>query len=136
MTFYDDVKNFHKEFHNPPEYPKVLSPFVWSHRVRLITEEFFETSRAYSTRNFDEFADGLVDLTWVVLGTAVESGLPYNLLWNEVRKANMAKFSEGIQTDHHGKILKPTGWKPPNIAGILSEFTKPETWVEWGSDHR
>ena len=138
MTFYDDVREFHKLFDDVPQDPFPKSDTVrlrewrirsgrnanwpltdrhWSQRVRLISEEFAELCKAHAFRNLPEFADGLVDLTWVVLGTAVVARLPFNELWEEVKRANMAK--EGGKLDASGKLLKPPGWKPPDIESVL-----------------
>ena len=126
MTFYDDVREFHKLFDDVSQdpFPKSdtvrLDPLTdrqWAQRVRLISEEFAELCKAHAFRNLPEFADGLVYLTWVVLGTAVVAGLPFNELWEEVKRANMAKA--GGKLDASGKLLKPPGWKPPDIESVL-----------------
>ena len=116
-NYYEDVRKFHLLFHNPPTTPMPLSPEKWEHRIRLILEELSETSTAQALNDFVGFADGLVDLTWVVLGTAIEAGLPFNEIWAEVRRANMAK--RGGTLDTSGKLLKPPGWTPPDIEEIL-----------------
>ena len=117
MTFYDDVREFHRLWHRPQTTPALLDDQEWSYRVRLISEEFAELCRAHPLRDLPEFADGLVDLTWVVLGTAVVAGLPFNELWEEVKRANMAKADGKL--DGSGKLMKPPGWKPPDIESIL-----------------
>jgi len=117
MTFYDDVRAFHRMWHEPPARP--LLPHDWPNRVRLITEEFAELSKAYALKDIYGFADGVIDLEWVVIGTGVVAGLPYNKLWDEVTRANMDK--RGGVVDSSGKLLKPPGWKPPNIKSIIDE---------------
>ena len=107
MTFYDDVFRFHQLWHFPQTKPALLDDREWSHRVRLMSEEYAELCRAHPLRNLPDFADGLVDLTWVVLGTAVVAGLPFNELWEEVKRANMAKEDGTI--DGSGKLMKPIG---------------------------
>lgn len=119
MTFYDNVRDFYHMWHTTPDKPTVLSGDVWARRVRLITEEFAELSKAHAFGDMMGFADGVADLTWVVLGTGVESGLPFNEIWNEVRRANMDK--RGGVIDATGKILKPAGWKGPDIESIIRE---------------
>ena len=119
-SFFDDVVEFHRLFRTPPSRPIYhLDGETYSRRMRLITEELAELARAHSFHDVTGFADGLVDLTWVVLGTAVESGFPFNELWEEVRIANMAKVP--INLDATGKLIKPPGWKPPDIRRILLE---------------
>jgi len=118
-NYFEDVKEFHRIFHVPPDSPIFLDAKKWSQRVRLINEEWSELTTAYAFGDEEKFADGLVDLTWVVLGTAVEAGLPFDSLWKEVRRANMEK--KGGKVDASGKLMKPDGWKPPEIARILKE---------------
>ncbi len=120
-TLYDDVFDFHRKWHEPPLTPRIVDGDVWATRVRLITEEFAETAKAHAFKDIAAFADGLVDLTWVVMGTSVMAGLPYNKIWNEVTRANMDKFRDGAHLDVTGKILKPKGWIPPDVTGIILE---------------
>jgi predicted HAD superfamily Cof-like phosphohydrolase len=116
-SFYQDVLEFHRMWHNPPMTPRLLDPRDWALRVRLINEEWAETSTAYAFGDLEKFADGLVDMGWVVFGTAVVAGLPFDALWAEVRRANMAKRGGGI--DASGKIMKPPGWQAPDVRRIL-----------------
>lgn len=50
----------------------------------------------------------------------IRMGLPWQDLWDEVQRANMAK--ERGPTDKRGHSLdvrKPLGWEPPDIEGVL-----------------
>jgi predicted HAD superfamily Cof-like phosphohydrolase len=118
-SFFDDVWRFHVRTRLVVrDRPGVLPPEDWQRRVRLILEEFAELARAQAKGDVVEFADGLADLAWVVLGTAVEAGIPLNEVWAEVRRSNMAKV--GGRLDESGKLLKPAGWSPPDVAGVLA----------------
>jgi predicted HAD superfamily Cof-like phosphohydrolase len=64
-------------------------------------------------------ADGIIDSIYVLSGSAVSFGLPWAKVWNEVQRSNMAKVAGGIKRRGDGKILKPAGWTPPNIAKAL-----------------
>ena len=119
MTDYGDVYAFHRLWHEPNRWPKLPDGTEWSHRVRLITEEFAELSKAHAVGDLVAFADGIVDMAWVVLGTGVVTGLPYDALWYEVKRANMAKA--GSKLDASGKFTKPPGWVPPDIGRVLFE---------------
>jgi predicted HAD superfamily Cof-like phosphohydrolase len=90
---------------------------AFARRIRLITEELAELAEAHVDGDLAAFTDALCDLVWVVLGTAVEAGVPFNEAWAEVRRANMAKV--GGKLDASGKLQKPAGWTPPDIAGVL-----------------
>ncbi len=119
VSNYEDVKNFHRVFRPPGDTPRIIRPVEWSRRIRLILEETSETATAYAMGDLEGFADGLIDLTWVVMGTAVEAGLPWERLWNEVRRANMDKFKNGVNLDSNGKVIKPKGWRGPDIARAI-----------------
>lgn len=116
--------------------PAILTGEAWARRVRLILEELAEVAEAHAARDMPEFADGLVDLVWVVLGTAVEAGVPFDACWAEVRRANMDKA--GGKLDASGKLLKPPGWRAPDIAAVLQAARPPvgpsmSEEAEWGA---
>ncbi len=64
-------------------------------------------------------ADALVDLVYVALGTAVMLGLPWNELWDDVQRANMAKVRKETHRGHKVDVGKPEGWVPPMTLAIL-----------------
>lgn len=45
------------------------------------------------------------------------SGIDLRPVWSEVHAANMRKTTGPVRED--GKRLKPEGWQPPDIAGVL-----------------
>ena len=86
-------------------------------RAELIREEANEAIEAIEAGHLVEALDGLVDTIVVCLGTAVEMGLDLDPFWQEVHASNMAKV--GGPTREDGKKLKPEGWVPPDIFGML-----------------
>lgn len=117
-SMYQDVRAFQREMGLVlRDRPGTLSAEDWQRRVRLIHEELAELSTAQAARDLPEFADALADLVWVVLGTAAEAGIPFDAVWREVRRSNMAK--KGGTLDASGKFLKPAGWSPPDIKAVL-----------------
>jgi len=47
-------------------------------------------------------------------------GFPMDDVWREVQRSNMAKVVNGkVNKRADGKIIKPPGWTPPDIRGIL-----------------
>lgn len=64
-------------------------------------------------------ADALVDLVYVALGTAVMLGLPWDWLWNDVQRANMAKVRGVTHRGHAVDVTKPPGWQGPQTQRIL-----------------
>lgn len=65
-----------------------------------------------------DIADGAVDSIVVIIGTLISLGISFDEIWREVHKTNMAKINGPVRED--GKRLKPEGWVPPDIKGILS----------------
>ena len=91
-------------------------------RADLILEEAVETLNAIADRNIASIADGLADLIYVCVGTALEYGIPLDRVWDEVQRSNMSKVDSAtgkVRKRADGKVLKPEGWTPPDIAGVL-----------------
>ena len=70
-------------------------------------------------------AYALADLVYVALGTAHYLGIPFNAVWIEVQRSNLAKELRRLgDTDHkRGSvevIRKPPDWKPPAIAELIA----------------
>ncbi len=141
------VTEFHRAFNLPiggldfmPDNDRVRL------RARLIAEEFCEMLDAMfnldgketqvnaigvlladiiqdSTVRVDmpEFADALADLDYVIEGSRIEFGIDGAPVAAAVHAANMAKLGPDgrpiVRAD--GKVTKPEGWTPPDIAGEL-----------------
>lgn len=67
--------------------------------------------------NIVERADALADELYVVFGSAVSEGVDLQPVFDIVHATNLAKVGGGETT--YGKILKPPGWTPPDIAAEL-----------------
>lgn len=94
-------------------------------RSRLMLEELGEVLVAMGEGNMEEVADGLVDLEYVTVGAAITLGIPHEKCWEEVQRANLAKYPDGhVLRDAQGKVQKPPGWTPPDIKGVLARFSK------------
>lgn len=86
-------------------------------RAELIREEAKETVAAIEAGDLIQAIDGLCDLLAVTYGAAVTFGVNLAPFWAEVHRTNMAKAGGPVRAD--GKILKPAGWTPPDIEGVL-----------------
>lgn len=64
-----------------------------------------------------EVVDGLCDVIYVALGTAEACGVDLEPHFAAVHASNLSKIGSG--RDINGKIVKPEGWTPPDICGIL-----------------
>lgn len=101
-------------------------------RIRLITEEVVkELLPALEDNNMGKIADGIADGIYVLIGCALEYGIPLGRIWDAVQEANMAKVdaetgkvihSDGTDGFPKGKVLKPFGWTEPPIDLILANY--------------
>jgi len=119
----DDVAAFHRACDVPaldkPQIPPLARVQL---RAALIKEEAKETIEAMRLDDLPAIADGLADLIYVTVGTALEYGIPLDCVWDAVQQANMAKVDPTtgkVRKREDGKVLKPDGWTPPDIAAVL-----------------
>lgn len=80
-------------------------------------------SAEYITHGPDvvELSDGIADSTYVHLGTASTFGIDIEPIWREVHRTNMAKGVAPVDDVVNLKTIKPPGWKPPDVAGLLRQ---------------
>lgn len=116
-----DVAKFEAVNGNPvsDRTPEIPDPETVYLRNDLHTEEFDELCEAMAAGDMTEIADGIGDLIWVLLGTAVRFGIDMTPVWEAIRQTNMAKFGPGARRRADGKLLKPADWIAPDIEGIL-----------------
>lgn len=98
-----------------------LTPERLTLRRRLIEEEVAELLEALDGKPPEAVAKEASDVLVVVLGTMSEMGIPFDAVWRAVHESNMAKRSPNgeITRRADGKVLKPPGWAPPDIAAVL-----------------
>lgn len=116
---FKDVMAFYEKFNIPHHTtPTLLDPETLVFRMRRLREELTEFHNAYRTEDLEGCADALVDLVYIALGTAINMGLPWDLLWAEVHRANMEKVrAQKPEDSKHGTtldIIKPLGWRAPD----------------------
>lgn len=81
-----------------------------------------EVDEDHLEQNLIELLDGLCDTTVVAMGMAAMAGLPYDDGMDEVNRSNLAKIdpvSGKCIKDAGGKILKPEGWKKPDLEAVM-----------------
>ena len=117
----DDVREFHEALGIPiGDTPAIRRGEL---RASLIEEEAREAIGAIRSGDLVGAIDGLCDLVCVVYGAALEFGIDLAPFWREVHRSNMAKAGGPVRED--GKVLKPEGWVPPDIAGVLAAIAPP-----------
>lgn len=101
---------------------ELLDTDIARSRVEFIQEEVDELWEAYRNNDPVEFTDAIVDLLYFLYGTALALGIPLEEAFAEVHESNMAKRNPDGSVSRNpdsGKVLKPEGWQPPNIAAVL-----------------
>lgn len=91
----------------------------------LINEEFTELCEAELAEDTVEEFDAVLDMIVVLIGYGLSRGWPMLAGWEEVMRSNMAKIDPktGLVTKRaDGKILKPEGWTPPDLAEVLEQY--------------
>lgn len=119
----NDVKHFHQVCDLPV---LTVSTFPSADRVKLrqnlIDEEIFELNCAINEHDLLGVAKEIADSIYVLVGMALEFGIPLDKVWDEVHKANMTKIDPmtgKVNKRDDGKVLKPLSYKPPDIAKAL-----------------
>lgn len=116
-----DVRAFHHKFDilNNGKTPTMLTKRKLQERIECMQEELDEFKAAVESQDFPEQADALIDLVYFAKGTAVMMGLPWEELWDDVQRANMAKVRGVGKRGHAVDMVKPEGWRKPDGALIL-----------------
>ena len=135
-----DVLEFQRQlghaYEGPPRLPdEELALF----RLRFLGEELRELGQAVGvevtvrcepkpgrspvpivTRLADAL-DGLVDLSYVLLGTVLQLGLggAYQEAWRRVHAANLLKVAGHTKRGIGKDATKPSGWLPPDLSDLV-----------------
>lgn len=91
--------------------------------LNLIAEETQELSVAVSNNDQIEQVDALIDILVVTIGALHSMGADAEGAWKEVMKTNFAKVDKDtgkVRKREDGKVLKPTGWTPPDLKPYLT----------------
>ena len=92
--------------------------------VKLIEEEKKELDEAISQCDNVEILDALVDILVVTAGAIHSMGADGSGAWKEVMKTNFAKIDKKtgkVRKREDGKVLKPTGWVPPELTPFVKK---------------
>ena len=91
-------------------------------RIKLLSEEVQEYAEAARNGDLVEVLDALADIGYILAGTIINHGMQniYDTAFDEVHRSNMAKLVDGkVLRREDGKVMKPEGWRPPNLAQFL-----------------
>ena len=130
MSVFRDVESFMVAAGHGPDLKKV------NLYLDLVREEIGELEEAMSefhaAENQDDehqakadALDAICDSIWVLVGLARVMDLPVDWGWDAVAISNHRKVDPELGTimrDESGKIMKPPGWKPPDMLRIIREY--------------
>lgn len=94
------------------------SKYVFDLRLRLLEEEFNEFMEALDWGDNVFVAKEAADLVYVVVGTCISRGIPFNEVFGALQASNMSKVGpDGKVTKRDdGKILKGDYYQPAEDA--------------------
>lgn len=98
--------------------PRTPPADVWLLRLRLLREEAQELEAALYDGSPARVAQEAADLIYVTVGTLLAFGIDLWPVWEAVQASNVAKAGGPRRPD--GKFLKPPGWVPPDVPGIIA----------------
>ena len=113
---FGDIDKFHKACDQEP------SPQMYGTYLTLIQEEISELWAAVKAEDRVEQLDALVDILVVTVGAIRAGGMDGEGAWREVMATNFAKIDPDtgkVRKREDGKVLKPEGWKAPELEKFL-----------------
>lgn len=151
VNYFADVGAFHDKFELGYDgKPRALPHDLLDYRFKFLNEEAeewhqhgtvldlhvtgrnIEKDPAYVNYHLEEQLDGLVDLMYVLVGTACLQGFTQEMFeeaWRRVHAANMAKVRKMRAEDGHtdsGRaptydVVKPAGWIAPSHIDLIEQ---------------
>jgi len=98
------------------------SPENYKMYLTLIDEEMDELLEAVAADDKVEQLDALIDILVVTIGAIRAGGMNGEGAWKEVMDTNFAKIDKEtgkVRKREDGKVLKPEGWKEPQLKEFL-----------------
>ena len=114
---FQDIDKFHTACDQEPSYMN------YSMYLTLIDEEKKELDEAVEAEDRVEQLDALIDILVVTMGAIRAGGFDGEGAWEEVMKTNFAKIDPEtgkVRKREDGKVLKPEGWKSPELAQFIN----------------
>ena len=100
------------------------SPENYKMYLGLIDEEYGELVDAVDADDKVEQLDALVDILVVTMGAIRAAGWDGEAAWKEVMNTNFAKVDPTtgkVIKREDGKVLKPEGWKAPELSQFIDK---------------
>lgn len=120
----DDLVRFRWKIHIEEVWEGLSACFAfYDKRTAEVTRGLMDRLIAQSSVRVDlvELADAIGDIDYISEGTRLTFGIDGGPVAAEIHRSNLAKVENGILRNGIGKIVKPPGWTPPDILGVLKE---------------
>ena len=114
---FKDIDTFHTACDQAPSVEN------YAMYLDLITEEYDELKEAVIANDRVEQLDALVDILVVTMGAIRAGGFDGEGAWKEVMDTNFAKIDPTtgkVIKRADGKVLKPEGWRAPELAQFVN----------------
>jgi predicted HAD superfamily Cof-like phosphohydrolase len=129
-SHYQDVLDFHTKFEVPlASTTTLLEGEALEFRIKFLQEELDEFKKAHVENNLEDAIDALIDLQYVLAGTAQMMGISpeqWQEHWDVVQNANMSKVrAQSASESKRGTsldVVKPFGWTAPNHTPIIQKY--------------
>lgn len=98
----------------------------------LIHEEYKEFVDAIKNKDEIEELDACMDMIWVILGYCQMKKYDWEGAWMAVADSNLCKIDKTtgkVIRREDGKILKPEGWKPPDLSKFVPKKEEGDDWA-------
>ena len=94
-----------------PTRPLFMREQQFQDQIEKLEEELEELQDA---TNIADQADALIDLIYLSFGMLHQMGVPAEVCWAEVQRANMTKKRGMTKRGHENDAAKPEDWTPPD----------------------
>lgn len=132
----DDLLEFITKFKMPlRDEPGMMDPTLAIERLGLLQEELIEYEGALdqlliepTAEDLADLLDAMVDMIYLLHGTAIMMGFDVDEAWRRVHRANMAKVpTRNLDNKRKSRydVKKPPGWKSPDLLDLVV----PETYT-------
>ena len=90
----------------------------------LVAQGLDDNHTRVGTADPVETLDALIDIIVVTIGAIHSAGYDAEGAWKEVMRTNFAKIDREtgkVRKREDGKVLKPVGWTPPELAPFITK---------------
>jgi predicted HAD superfamily Cof-like phosphohydrolase len=90
----------------------------------LVAQGLDDDHNQIGTADPVETLDALIDIIVVTIGAIHSAGYDAEGAWKEVMRTNFAKIDKDtgkVRKREDGKVLKPVGWTPPELAPFVTK---------------